>query len=336
MSEKSDVFALLIDGDNIQAAHVPKMLEKIGEEGNPIIRRVYLNFSSITQWQAIINECSLDPVWVPNNTTGKNAADIALVIGAMDLLCNHADLTGFCIVSSDSDFTQLAKHIKGLNRFVLGIGEDKTPVSFRNACTKFVLIDDLLQLQMPVEQQEDDEPEDADPKHTFEALFIQAYENVSRDSDSDGWVQLVDIKEEMNALDHDFQSSDYQNTKRLAEEVEALAESYPSGIIEVVKELDDNNRVFHSIRIKDCDTFRFVEAYKQAPVRERDGWVSLSTIGKELKKYPVYEDGFSYRGIRNKRLYKVITAMVDDYPKTIEINEDRNGHSVIYYVRVKG
>lgn len=329
-------FALLIDGDNVQATLVPQILDKIREYGNPIIKNVYFNKLSLEHWKPIINEYSLQPVWVPNTTTRKNASDIALVIDAMELLYERSYLTDFCIVSSDSDFTLLAKYIVGKNKFMLGIGEDKTPKSFVIACSKFIYIEDLLQPQVPIEKSKDisgeekSKPIDTDSNQAFETLFIQAYENTPKDEQ--GWVQLKDIKAEMSAQDREFQSRDYQNTRRLADRVKMLAASYPIGVIEL-DEKSNNKPVIHSIRM-DSDTFRFIEAYKQAPKMERDGWVSLSAIGVALKKHPAYEDGFSYRGIRNKRLSKVLTEMVKDYP-TIEINEETHGTSVIYLVRIK-
>jgi uncharacterized protein (TIGR00288 family) len=344
MSENPKLFALFIDGDNVQQmsiALVLQMLDKISEYGNPIIKNVYLNRASLTEvWGEIINEYSLHPIWVPNNTPRKNASDIALAIDAMELLCDHSDLTGFCIVSSDSDFTRLATHLVRKNKFVLGIGENKTPKSFVKACTKFIYIEDLLQPQIPVEKpksipvQEKEKPSDTDTNPTFETLFIQAYENTSKDTD--GWVQLIEIKEGMIALDNEFQSSEYQNTRRFAEKIEAIAESYPKSVIEIrIGEMPDNKQVIHHICVPDCEVFKFIEAYKQAPVRERDGWVMLSIIGEKLKKYPAYENGFSYRGIRNKRLSRVVNEMLKDYHKIIEIKEEDDGNSVIHFIRLK-
>ncbi len=339
MSENPKLFALLIDGDNVQALLVPQILDKFSEFGKPIIKRVYLNKASLTQsdWDEVINKYSLEPEYVPNNTARKNAADIALVIDVMELLYDRPDLTNFCVVSSDSDFTRLAKRIEGKNKYILGIGAENTPDSFVNACSKFVYIEELLRAQVPIEQpknisnQEKDKPNDTGTNQTFETLFIQAYENTYKDED--GWVQLIEIKGEMNALDHEFRSSDYQYMRRFAEKVVALAKSYPIGVIEIDEKLD-SKPVIHCIRI-DCDTFKFIEVYKQASSRERDGWVLLSVIGVELKKHQAYENGFSYRGIRSKRLSKVVMEMSQDYPKTIEIKEKDDGKSVIHLVRIK-
>lgn len=340
MSENPKLFALLIDGDNVQQISlslVSQILDKISEYGNPIIKNTYLNSASVKSkhWGEIINEHALKPIWVPNNIKGKNAADIALAIDAMELLYESPDLAGFCIVSSDSDFTGLAKRIVRKGKFVLGIGEDKTPSSFVNACSEFVYINDILQPHIPVEKpksipvQEQEKPSDTDTNPTFETWFIQAYENISKDTE--GWAQLVDIKDEMNALDDEFQLSEYQNTRRFAEKIIELAESYPIGVIEIDEKLD-NKPVIHYIRI-DCEIFKFIEVYKQVQVKEQGGWVSLSMIGSKLKKNSINGSGFSYRGI--KRLSKGIIKMSQDYPKTIEIKERTTGKLVNYVVRIK-
>jgi uncharacterized protein (TIGR00288 family) len=338
MSENSELMALLIDGDNANSAHVPMILNKISEYGEPIIMRVYLNKSSLTQstWDEAINKYSLEPVYVPNNTPRKNAVDIALVIDAMELLYERPDLTRFCIVSSDSDFTRLAKRVKGRNKYILGVGREQTPASFVNACltpgSDFVYIEGLVQSQVPVEQPENisdqanGHPDASDVTPLFARLFIQAYENTAHNVDD--WVELVKIKEGMNALDPEFQA---RNTRWLAEAVKILAESYPNGVIEIDERLD-NKPVMHYIRVNDPDLFRFVEVHKQAPEKKRGGWVLLSMIGPELKKYPEYENGFSYHGVKKKSLLKFVEAMEQDYPKVIKIKKENGAH----LVRIKG
>src|SRR5689334_22255812 len=110
MSENTKL-ALLIDGDNVSLSLIPQILNEISRYSKPLISKVYLNNASLTSWQSLINEHSLHPMWIPNNTTRKNAADIALVIDAMEILYERTYITDFCIVSSDSDFTQLARYI---------------------------------------------------------------------------------------------------------------------------------------------------------------------------------------------------------------------------------
>jgi uncharacterized LabA/DUF88 family protein len=339
MAEKPKLFVLLIDGDNVQQVTlIPKIMDKISEFGKPIIKKLYINnnsFAQIENWNGIINEYSIKPEWIPNNTTRKNAADIALVMDAMDILFNRADITGFCIVSSDSDFTRLAAYIVEKNRFMLGIGESKTHKSFVNACSRFIYIEDIEKVEAePVQKiltEEILKPSE-EKLPSFEELFVQAYEICLQSNANDGLILLAEIKEEMNSLDTEFQSSELQNMRRLAEHVKVVADSYPVGVIKIDEKLE-NKPVIHYINI-DCDAFKFVEAYRQAPRREANGWVLLSVIGGELSKDAKYENGFSYQGVRRKQLSKAVIEMVKLYP-AIEIREDKDGTTITHFVRIK-
>lgn len=220
MLDHSNLFALLIDGDNLQVSFVPQILDKIHEYGNPIIKNVYLNRNSLTsEWDELINEHTIQPIYVPNNTPRKNAVDIAITIDAMELLFERKDLSGFCIISSDSDFTRLADYIVRKSRFVLGMGEDKTPTSFQKACSEFIEINDLTQTKNSVKlSQNTTVPAKTTPYDTdFGIVFARAYEKLTNGAHS--WVQLMDLKEEMNALDDNLQSSEYRNTRRFAEKI---------------------------------------------------------------------------------------------------------------------
>ena len=328
------LIAILIDGDNVQPSVVEKLLGEVStKHGNPIIKRVFLNNASIKKWESQINRHSLRPVWVPNKTSRKNAADIELVIDAMELLYERQDLTAFCIVSSDSDFTGLAKRLTAKDKKVLGVGEGKTPDSFVKACNPFIYIEDLQEIDThsknPLALFGESDDQAFDGKQSFDKLFIQAYEIKSQNTD--GWIPLLDLKEEMQRLNPEFQKSEFQNTRILAEKVKDLAQKYPAQILEV-DELLDTKPVTHRINITDCDMFKFVEAYIHAPVKGTDGWVLLSVIGNELRKYPAYENGFTYRGIR--RLSRVVNIMAQEYDGILEIHEEPDGSSVTHLIRI--
>ena len=147
MSANQKLFALLIDGDNVSPTLITQILDKLKEYGEPFICRVFANRTSIVAWDAAVLKHSLGSIRVPNNTKGMNAVDISIVIAAMDLHYNRPELTGFCIVSSDGDFTELAIYLKERHKFVLGIGDERTPDSLANACSKFVNIKDLPKAQ---------------------------------------------------------------------------------------------------------------------------------------------------------------------------------------------
>ncbi len=134
--------ALLIDAENVPSKHIAMLFEELNQYGNVTIRRVYGDWSknTIRDWLELTPQYSLIPMMQENNTPGKNASDICLVIDAMKLLYeNKADI--FCIVSSDSDFTLLAKTIRENGLPVIGMGEMKTPQAFINACWKFIFLD---------------------------------------------------------------------------------------------------------------------------------------------------------------------------------------------------
>ncbi|MDX2137853.1 MAG: NYN domain-containing protein [Chloroflexota bacterium] len=136
--------ALLIDGDNAQAALLPQMLSEVSKYGTATIRRVYGDWSqpNMSCWHEVVHTYALVTVQQPRNTPGKNATDFALVIDAMDIL-HMSGMDGFCIVSSDSDYTRLALRLRESNLFVMGIGRSGPSPSFVNACEVFVKTETL-------------------------------------------------------------------------------------------------------------------------------------------------------------------------------------------------
>lgn len=137
MEEKR--IALLIDSDNVSADYIDIILDKINEEGVTTYRRIYGDWtrSEATKWKRVLLENSITPIQQYSNTTGKNSTDSALIIDAMDILYS-GKVDGFCIVSSDSDFTRLASRLREENMMVIGMGEEKTPSALIAAYNKFV------------------------------------------------------------------------------------------------------------------------------------------------------------------------------------------------------
>ena len=145
--EPSLRLAVLIDADNAQAAVIDGLLAEIARFGEATVKRIYGDFTSpaSAQWKKVLNKHAIKPVQQFAYTTGKNATDSTLIIDAMDLLYTRR-FDGFCLVSSDSDFTGLALRIREEGLTVLGFGEQKTPDAFRNACHKFVFTEVLRSL----------------------------------------------------------------------------------------------------------------------------------------------------------------------------------------------
>jgi hypothetical protein len=148
--------ALLIDADNAQAAVIEALLAEVARFGNATVRRIYGDFTAPTSasWKKVLQRNAIKPVQQFAYSTGKNATDSTLIIDAMDLLYT-GNFDGFCLVTSDSDFTGLAMRLREEGLTVLGFGERKTPEAFRNACHRFVFVE-VLRDTSP------DEPEPAE------------------------------------------------------------------------------------------------------------------------------------------------------------------------------
>ena len=134
--------AVLIDGDNIPSAYVKEMMEEIAKYGNPTIKRIYGDWTKpqLSKWKKVLLDNAITPMQQFGYTTGKNATDSAMIIDAMDILYSDK-VDGFCIASSDSDFTRLATRIRETGLSVIGIGEKKTPSPFIAACDKFIYLE---------------------------------------------------------------------------------------------------------------------------------------------------------------------------------------------------
>ena len=134
--------ALLIDCDNISAKYIDKILGELSKYGKVTYKRMYGDWSKqdLKPWLKSSSKYSLTPVMQPDDTPGKNASDMGLIIDAMDILYSN-EVEGFCIVSSDGDFNKLAKRIRESGKMVIGMGEKKTPESFRASCERFVYLD---------------------------------------------------------------------------------------------------------------------------------------------------------------------------------------------------
>ncbi|MCI9336972.1 MAG: NYN domain-containing protein [Lachnospiraceae bacterium] len=138
MSNEKMQFAVLIDADNISSKYAVTIFEELEKYGSTSYRRIYGNWSKGNGWsEGLLLEHSIMPVQQFSYTTGKNATDMAMVIDAMDILYKNK-VQGFCLVTSDSDFTRLAMRLREENMFVLGMGESKTPLALTRACNRFI------------------------------------------------------------------------------------------------------------------------------------------------------------------------------------------------------
>ena len=206
--------AVLIDADNASSRIAPGLFEEIAKIGEASVRRIYGDFSGtrLKAWADILSTHAIMPYQNFAYTTGKNASDIALVIDAMDLL-HSGRFDGFCLVSSDSDFTRLAARIREQGVDVYGFGEQKTPESFRRACRRFVYTENLLP-----EAPRPDQPEHADARPASAIKPPSAATRLIRTAiaqldDEDGWVPLGGIGNRLAILASDFDSRSYGQSK---------------------------------------------------------------------------------------------------------------------------
>ncbi len=186
--------AVLIDGDNIPSAHVKEMMQEIAKYGNPTIKRIYGDWTkpNMTKWKNLLLENAITPIQQYGYTTGKNATDSAMIIDAMDILYSEK-VNGFCLVSSDSDFTRLATRLREAGMQVIGIGEKKTPNPFIVACDKFIYIEIIRnQYEEKEDNAQKDEDKESIDKITWKEINLIS-STISDLSDDDGWAFLGDV-----------------------------------------------------------------------------------------------------------------------------------------------
>ena len=198
MKEHTDLrLAVLIDADNIPYSNIKGMLDEIAKFGNPTIKRIYGDWTkpTVSGWKQPLLEHAITPIQQYSYTTGKNATDSAMIIDAMDIL--HSEkVDGFCLVSSDSDFTRLAVRLRESGMFVIGIGEKKTPSPFIVACDKFIYIEILgnPEVQQNVVSSSTVTDTKSSNIEPVNKKLIQLLKNTILDlADDDGWAYLGEV-----------------------------------------------------------------------------------------------------------------------------------------------
>jgi len=185
--------AVLIDGDNIPSKYLKEMMEEITKYGTPTIKRIYGDWTKpyLSKWKNILLENAITPIQQYGYTTGKNATDSAMIIDAMDILYSEK-VNGFCLVSSDSDFTKLATRLREAGLVVYGIGEKKTPNPFIVACDKFIYLEILA-----LEEEGNQNGNKPDKKSSIDKItpkIIRLLRNSVEDAaDEDGWAFMGDV-----------------------------------------------------------------------------------------------------------------------------------------------
>ena len=202
MKFENDIrLAVLIDADNVPYAHVKGMMEEIAKYGTPTFKRIYGDWTkpTISGWKSVLLQHAITPIQQYSYTTGKNSSDSALIIDAMDILYS-GKVDGFCIVSSDSDFTRLATRLREAGMKVFGIGQKKTPAPFIVACDKFIYLEIIA-----AQSEEEEEVPATSKSKSAKTSGKPAVDKVSRETvklitssindlaDENGWAFLGDV-----------------------------------------------------------------------------------------------------------------------------------------------
>lgn len=211
--------AVLIDADNVSDKYIKYIFDEISNHGTPTYKRIYGDWTKphLSSWKTVLLNYSITPIQQYSYTTGKNATDAALIIDAMDILYSgHVD--GFCIVSSDSDFTKLAARLREAGMYVIGMGEKKTPTPFIAACEKFKYLEVLAAIPANTEEDNDlSRIEKLDVSKEGMANTNELIETikviVTESSDDDGWAFLGEVGKKLNKRYPDFDTRNYGHAK---------------------------------------------------------------------------------------------------------------------------
>jgi uncharacterized LabA/DUF88 family protein len=217
--ENDKKIAVLIDADNVSDKYVKYIFDEISNHGTATYKRIYGDWTKpqLASWKTVLLNYSITPIQQYSYTTGKNATDAALIIDAMDILYSK-NVDGFCLVSSDSDFTKLAARLREAGMYVIGMGEKKTPKPFIAACEKFKYLEILAVI--PTDSYETKTGERAEKKEAhkesmagIEELIDSLKIIVADSSDEDGWAFLGKVGKRINKRYPDFDTRNYGHTK---------------------------------------------------------------------------------------------------------------------------
>ncbi len=202
-SIKEERIAVLIDSDNVSHKNIQGILKEIVNYGTPTIKRIYGDWTTqqASGWKSVLLENALTPIQQYSYTSGKNSTDSAMIIDAMDILYED-NVERFCIVSSDSDFTRLAIRLREAGRYVIGIGERKTPNAFITACDKFIYMDIIDR----IEREDLNVQMDRKTKHKLVSMIKGS---INAKADDNGYVYMGDLGNHLMSKNPDFDTRSY-------------------------------------------------------------------------------------------------------------------------------
>ncbi|MGX8797318.1 NYN domain-containing protein [Fusibacter sp. JL298sf-3] len=208
--------AVLIDADNVSEKYIKLIFDELSSIGVPTYKRIYGDWTKpqLSSWKGVLLDYSITPIQQYSYTTGKNATDASLIIDAMDILYS-SNVDGFCIVSSDSDFTRLASRLREAGMTVIGMGERKTPKAFISACEKFKYLDIIGKKPGEIEAEMSSKDDRAGKSGIISRSELIEVINriISEISDEDGWAFLGEVGSVLNKRYPDFDTRNYGFTK---------------------------------------------------------------------------------------------------------------------------
>lgn len=214
--ENDKKIAILIDAENVSEKYIKYIFDEIPNHGTPTYKRIYGDWTTpqLSSWKNVLLNYSITPIQQYSYTTGKNATDSALIIDAMDILYSK-NVDGFCIVSSDSDFTRLAARLREAGMYVIGMGEKKTPTPFIAACEKFKYLEVLAGSITEIDNKGISEKQQL-PKEglaNLSALIKSIKTIIDERSDEEGWVTLSEVGNKISMRYPDFDTRNYGYSK---------------------------------------------------------------------------------------------------------------------------
>jgi uncharacterized LabA/DUF88 family protein len=217
--EKDKKIAVLIDADNVSDKYIKYIIDEISNHGMPTYKRIYGDWTKpqLAPWKNVLLDYSISPIQQYSYTTGKNSTDAALIIDAMDILYSNS-VDGFCIVSSDSDFTKLAARLREAGMYVVGMGEKKTPTPFIAACEKFIYLEVLASMASKPTGNKNAKEVQKHEEHmvgmtSIDKLVETIKVIITEISDEDGWAFLGELGSTLNRRYPDFDTRNYGYAK---------------------------------------------------------------------------------------------------------------------------
>ena len=292
-SSEKKRFAVLIDSDNISAKYAEIIFNELSEYGLANTRRIYGNWAKGNGWnETVLLENSIMPIQQFNYTTGKNSTDMTMVIDAMDILYS-GKVDGFCLVTSDSDFTRLAMRLREENKFIIGMGESKTPDSLKKSCNKFIYLDLVAKHNDDVTEGDEKKK---DKKEITKLKDIEQEINNMIAKSSNGKVGMSQIGSRLVTLFPDFDVRNYGYIKLST----LIGEKFTN--LKLVQ-----NGIHYSVTKEDAPSKEEVEEQVVEILKEAGGKVSnMSFVYNKLKEmYP----GFSAVDYGHSKISNLMKSM---------------------------